>query len=93
MSGIPSYRDRLTALAAFRAGQCPRWVYVDGWHVDLLAPEPDRAPVAAVEPYDHTLAASVVAMACGVRWAGLSDDDQVRIVALVDEIWAIARGP
>lgn len=43
MSAIPKYRTRGEAMVDFKAGRCPRWVYVDGWQVDLIAPEGNRA--------------------------------------------------
>ena len=115
MSTVPQYRTRAEAMVDFEAGRCPRWVYVDGWQIDLLTPPglarvsvevwrseptdppPVLAPVERVEPVapparsDHALASTIVAMAYGVRWAGLSEEEQARVAALVDEIGRVVR--
>ena len=115
MSAPPKFSTRAEAVAAFNRGACRRWVNVDGWQVDLLAPPglarvsvevwrseptdppPVLAPVERVEPVapparsDHALASTIVAMAYGVRWAGLSEEEQARVAALVDEIGRVVR--
>lgn len=107
MSTIPKYHTRAEAMVDFEARRCPRWVYVDGWQIDLLAAPPVLEPVERVEPVtmapsvthpdepptraDHALASTIVAMACGVRWAGLSEEEKARVAALVDEIGRVVR--
>jgi hypothetical protein len=43
MSAPQKFTDLATALAAYRAGTCRRWVEVDGWQIDLVqAAEPSK---------------------------------------------------
>ena len=77
MSAPQKFRDLPTAIAAYRAGTCRRWVEVDGWQIDLVQaaepskvarPDDDRQPLlisqwasADREAHDYTAAHNIAA--------------------------------
>lgn len=48
MSAPQKFPDLASALAAFRAGTCRRWVSVDGWQIDLAQARSVAEPVDVV---------------------------------------------
>ena len=68
MSRPQAFKDLPTALAAFAAGKCRRWVRVDGWQIDLVKAQAEAGRVreepAAIKPaplYDRALVAKNIA--------------------------------
>ena len=88
MSAPQKFRDLPTALAAYRAGTCRRWVEVDGWQIDLVqAAEPSKvARPGADEPRGYLAGSlSLVFVTSLGRVVPMSDppsrDDHDRAVA------------
>ena len=68
MSAPQAFADLHAALAAYAAGQCRRWVRVDGWQIDLVKAQAGASRVreepAAIKPaplYDRALVAKNIA--------------------------------
>lgn len=75
MSAPPKFATRGEAVAAFGRGECRRWVSVDGWQVDLLAPEPERE--APPEP-----SVSDALRPLAIAWPGLTEEERRELVAI-----------
>lgn len=78
MSAPPKFATRGEAVAAFRRGECRRWAIVDGWQVDLMAPEPERTSPAVSD------ALRPLALA----WPGLTEEERRELVVIAREALA-----
>ena len=78
MSAPPKFSTRAEAVAAFNRGACRRWVNVDGWQVDLLAPEPERE----ARPAPSGLSVSDALRPLALAWPGLTEEERRELVAI-----------
>ena len=83
MSAPPKFSTRAEAVAAFNRGACRRWVNVDGWQVDLLAPEPRKE--APPEP-----SVSDALRPLAIAWPALTVDERRELVEIAREAMAEA---
>ena len=64
MSRPQAFKDLPTALAAFAAGKCRRWVMVDGWQIDLEQAKNEMGRVreepAVIAPPEPTSIAAAI---------------------------------
>lgn len=82
MSAPPKFATRGEAVAAFRRGECRRWAIVDGWQVDLMAPDPER------EARPSGLSVSDALRPLALAWPGLTEEERRELVVIAREALA-----